>query len=97
MSRAHSLRQKAWEKCGGICYLCGLPMFPNAESGSPLVFTLEHIIPKSKGGTNDMENLSGSHQFCNNFKQDCLLEDLPAGYRKVLRWKINNLIVNSQV
>lgn len=28
--------------------------------------TLEHIIPLSKGGTDDMENLAISHNTCNN-------------------------------
>lgn len=72
-------------------------MFPDADPSSPLAFTLEHIIPKSREGTNDLENLSGSHQWCNNFKSNCLMDEMPAGYRKILRWKIKNLILNMKV
>lgn len=97
MGRASSLRQKAWVECRGICFLCGLAMLPDTEQGNPLAFTLEHIIPKSKGGTNDLTNLSGSHSYCNNYKQDNLMEELPAGYRPVLRWKIRNLLINQKV
>ena len=35
--------------------------------------TLEHIIPRSKGGTNRNENLSISHQKCNRLKGDRIL------------------------
>lgn len=72
-------------------------MLPNAVPGDPLAFTIEHILPRGKGGTNDMENISGSHQWCNNTKQDELMEDLPDGFRRVLRWKIKHLLANMKV
>ena len=72
-------------------------MLPDAENGHPLGFTLEHIIPKSRGGTNEMENLTGTHQFCNNLKSDSLMEELPKGYRSVLRWKVKNLLIHMKV
>lgn len=97
MARLRSLRQRAWEQCEGICFLCGLPMIPNAVPGDPLAFTIEHIVPRGAGGTNDMENISGSHQWCNNWKQDVLMEELPDGYRRVLRWKIKHLLANMKV
>lgn len=97
MGRTHSLRQRSWEKCEGICCLCGLPMFPGSEPGNPLCYTLEHILPKSKGGTNNLDNLSGSHQWCNNWKGDSLMEELPRGYRPVLRWKIKNFLIHQKV
>ena len=97
MARARSLRQRAWEKCEGICYLCGLPMLPKTVQGDPLSYTLEHIVPKGKNGSNDIENLSGAHQWCNNFKSDSLMEELPKGYRQVLRWKIKHLLANMKV
>jgi hypothetical protein len=34
----------------------------------PDPFSIEHIIPRSKGGTNDPDNLAVACQGCNNFK-----------------------------
>jgi hypothetical protein len=31
-------------------------------------FSVEHILPKAKGGTDDLENLALACQGCNNFK-----------------------------
>lgn len=46
--------------CGIVrCFVCGEPVSYSEA-------TLEHIIPKSKGGTDDMGNLSISHARCNN-------------------------------
>lgn len=72
-------------------------MLPSTEPGDPLAYTLEHIIPKALDGPSDMENVSGAHQWCNNFKSDNLIENLPAGYRATLRWKIKNLLANRKV
>lgn len=35
---------------------------------SPDPFSIEHIIPRSKGGTSDLDNLAIACQGCNNFK-----------------------------
>lgn len=41
------------------CFVCGKHV---KEAHA----TLEHIVPLSKGGTDDMGNLSISHNVCNN-------------------------------
>jgi hypothetical protein len=33
-------------------------------------FSVEHIVPRSKGGTSDLQNLALSCQGCNNYKYD---------------------------
>ena len=44
------------------CFVCGknIEIFSDA--------TIEHIIPRSKGGTNHLNNLAVSHRLCNEFK-----------------------------
>lgn len=100
MARKRSLRQLAWEKSGGNCCLCGLPMqlFKDERSNSnPLAYTLEHMIPKARGGTNDYDNIDGSHRYCNAYKGDAPIDELPSEYRKFLKWKIKNIIMHQKV
>lgn len=49
------------------CYCCGRHV-PKQHA------TLEHIIPKSRGGTDEMSNLSISHRYCNNKRGDAMPE-----------------------
>ncbi|WP_165217251.1 HNH endonuclease [Schaalia sp. ZJ1691] len=44
---------------GWVCCLCGLSIAPGDES-------LQHIVPRSKGGTNSLENLAPAHRSCNS-------------------------------
>lgn len=48
---------------GYFCCLCGEKMLPEER-------TVEHIIPRSKGGTNHVRNLSQSHKTCNYERAD---------------------------
>lgn len=54
-------RKKIWERGNGICYLCGEPVL-FAE------FTIDHVIPISAGGTNNLRNLRPTHYSCNQEK-----------------------------
>ena len=53
-------REKGWE-----CYLCKKPL-------SRKTITLDHYIPKSKGGSNDISNLYPCCFDCNIKKADTL-------------------------
>lgn len=66
MSAARSRRrerifQREMERHGGVvpCFVCGRPVHPKAA-------TLEHIVPRSRGGSNANENLAISHGRCNH-------------------------------
>lgn len=52
-----------FEKDNYTCCFCG----------SKLQLTIDHIVPKSKGGTNAIENLQTLCNSCNNKKGDTLL------------------------
>lgn len=54
---------------GGECYLCH-KTFNNKSD-----ITIDHLIPKSKGGDDSIENLRLAHEKCNQAKKDMSLEE----------------------
>lgn len=66
MSRRQiTARQKAdvFQRAGGCCEYC-----QSQAKFSPDPFSIEHILPLSKGGTNAIDNLALACQGCNNYK-----------------------------
>lgn len=63
-----------WTVQSGQCALCGKPMFrnrfdaPHARIWAKQRATLDHIIPRSKGGSDASENLQLAHARCNKIK-----------------------------
>lgn len=59
---------------GQRCYLCGSPMAPQSDYTAPDVFmqSIDHVLPRSKGGTNRLGNVALAHKGCNNHKADRL-------------------------
>lgn len=43
-------------------------------------FTWDHIVPRSKGGSNDLSNLQPMHKECNNAKKENLLYEEEYSY-----------------
>lgn len=62
-------RNIIYNKNKGRCAICG-QFIPYNE------FTVDHIIPLAKGGTNSEENLQCACKVCNLIKQDILPQDL---------------------
>lgn len=64
-----SERTIIYDRNHGRCAICGryVPFMD---------FTVDHIIPISKGGTNNMNNLQCACKTCNLIKQDILPDDL---------------------
>ena len=50
----------------GRCLICGGPLCFEERTGDGA--TLEHILPRSLGGTNDLRNLGIAHMRCNSEK-----------------------------
>ena len=50
-------RRQVLEVYGTICWLCRQPI-----AGLP---SADHVIPRSRGGTDDIENLRPAHLRCN--------------------------------
>ncbi len=82
-------RMRLYRQQGGRCYLCDQRM--NQKAGcdanpDPRGVTLDHVIPKSKGGTNDASNIAAACFECNGSKSDLLPLDLttPEGRDRAL-------------
>jgi hypothetical protein len=50
---------------GDACALCGLPVPATARKPHPLAAEVDHVLPISRGGTHDPENLALTHKTCN--------------------------------
>lgn len=62
-------RIKIYNKYKGRCAICG-------EFVPYDLYTIDHIIPISKGGSNNIDNLQCTCKTCNFIKQDILPDDL---------------------
>ena len=65
-------QRRLFAEQSGICAICGLPL-PRLGSRHPRHpdrASLDHIIPRSRGGKNDLSNLQLVHDRCNNEKAD---------------------------
>ena len=51
---------------GDRCWWCKLPF----GSRGAMLRTLDHVVPVSRGGTSELENLVLAHQFCNSVRGD---------------------------
>lgn len=59
-----SVRADVWDKTDGHCYYCGKKLHPFRD------FTMDHIVPASKGGSSGLENLVPACDPCNVEKAD---------------------------
>ena len=67
-------REKVLEKSNGLCSCCKKDLRANhfVAKGERIkkLMTVDHIIPKSKGGSNKLDNLTASCYKCNQDKAD---------------------------
>lgn len=85
LERGVDKRERVWRNCSGLCVMCGTEMERSGEASDARRFTLEHLHPRSLGGSNGEENLSGSHSFCNQVRGTLSLDVFPDSWRSVLR------------
>lgn len=60
------IRMLLYTQCGGVCPECGCKMQNKHRRNQDTYMTLDHIIPKSKGGKRNLENLRPLCRKCNN-------------------------------
>ena len=69
------------------CGICGNPIeYTIKDHLDPASFTVDHIIPLNKAGTDTIDNKQAAHRACNRLKSDKI--PLPAGatYITERRW-----------
>ena len=76
LRRAHLNRRSLWQRDGGRCQYTGRLLRP--QEGS-----IDHVIPRSRGGPNTWENCVLAHRDVNSRKADRLPEE--AGLRLLAR------------
>ena len=59
------IRLLVFERDGWVCQLCHEPLDRGADPLSDWYPSLDHIVPRSKGGGHDPENLRATHRWCN--------------------------------
>jgi 5-methylcytosine-specific restriction endonuclease McrA len=59
--RRSNRREYIYTRDSGTCWLCG-------TKADRATFTLDHVVPKSKGGTDSRSNLKVAHRKCNNVR-----------------------------
>lgn len=77
-ARRESLRVRVYKKTPGVCWYCGYDI--NHKNR-----TIDHVIPRSKGGGDEYENLVPACSDCNRLKGDGPLSTL----RRRLRWRMS--------
>jgi 5-methylcytosine-specific restriction endonuclease McrA len=50
---------------GPVCWLCGGAIDMDAPRRSALGLTIDHVVPRSHGGQDSIENLRPAHYHCN--------------------------------
>ncbi len=74
-------RLSVYERDSWVCGFCSEGVLPDAPRNGPWSATLDHIIPRSLGGSDDPTNLRIAHRYCNSVRSNRLgltLEDLAA-------------------
>lgn len=57
-----------YRRDGPDCALCGGWIDPEAPPNSKGRLSIDHIVPRSEGGGNRLENLRLAHADCNNYR-----------------------------
>ena len=54
------------------CGICGEPIDYSLHYLDPMAYTVDHIIPLAKGGSDELDNKQAAHRDCNRGKSDRL-------------------------
>jgi 5-methylcytosine-specific restriction endonuclease McrA len=74
--RSERQYRRIMDRDAWTCQLCTEPIDPNEKYPSSWQGTLDHIVPRSKGGSDHDTNIQAAHLFCNGVKSDHDYEDI---------------------
>lgn len=84
---------KLFKKQKGLCWLCGWAMMlPTAGQPIQYTATLDHILPRSEGGSNSIKNMAAAHYTCNTDRQS----EMRTREAHLQSPRVQRLIVNIQ-
>lgn len=63
-----SVRRKIGDRDDWVCGLCGDSIDRNEEVPHPYAATIDHIVPRARGGSDELNNLQIAHFRCNSEK-----------------------------
>lgn len=61
-------RHALWIRQHGRCYWCGEIIPHNSTAGHDECLTVDHLIPRSRGGSDSPLNLVAAHLRCNRLR-----------------------------
>lgn len=61
------VRLEIYSEQHGLCHYCGCRMIFTIKP-EPTMFTIDHVVPLSRGGSNQRSNLVGACKACNEAK-----------------------------
>lgn len=67
------------------CHLCNEPIDYQAHHLDPSSFTIDHITPLSRGGSDTLDNLAAAHRRCNNAKYNATVH-IPVIFETERAW-----------
>lgn len=69
-------------KTKGHCYLCGAELMRNKKALHVFRFSVEHLVPISKGGRHGRGNVVATCWHCNGLKASMTIEELQQAYNR---------------
>lgn len=70
-----SFRLSIYERDAYVCWLCGELTRPDVEPSDGEYPSLDHVVPRSRGGDDTAENLRCAHRLCNSIKGARVVDD----------------------
>lgn len=65
-------RERLFSEQSGECWLCGFPIEWGDDVNDDLYIHVDHLIPRSHGGSDEYCNLAVSHRSCNIARSDSI-------------------------
>lgn len=90
-SQLQRSRLNAFNRQGGRCYYCNLPMWLDGQAGpSPLRCTAEHLTAHSEGGKAGQANIVAACWHCNRTRHKRKRPPPPDRYRQEVRRRMEH-------